>query len=502
MTIRIGKKTIDPDNPQTEDLDPELEEQTDAGDESPSEFDFDSMLSASSSYDGDFVEFDGDDEDGQRINTSSQKNLALQLIANIIHVGDVKTLHEYTPPKGALSQGDLDLFNCLGSYAKKYRTLPSIEDLESFCKAEGVEFFGLPAADETTTTGYLYDQVMVNAQDERLTGYIKKALIARDEGETPLNRTKDLMHDLTRVLRLDPEVSKSNPIAKAVQVGIRHKQKLLKKSSQGVPFGLPTFDRETGGWGENTVNIIAARPSIGKTFMALKAALSAFKEGKRVKVFSAEMTEEQLWNRFFSMLAGIESNKISKFGLSTNEAKHLQAVIEDFTELVESGDYYIDMRHPSGKFTPVDIHQECMRDEIEFLVVDAAYLVQHENDYLNTKTWDKIREVINQIKLDIASPLKIPVVATYQLIDDVDKYTDPDQITLGDLYGGDTMAQIASTVMALWQDPSKTDPRLYMKILKGRDGEANLRGLWINWIFETMLFDEWEETTDLKDVEL
>ncbi|APD18935.1 hypothetical protein [Vibrio phage J14] len=41
-----------------------------------------------------------------------------------------------------------------------------------------------------------------------------------------------------------------------------------------------------------------------------------------------------------------------------------------------------------------------------------------------------------------------------------------------------------------------------MKILKGRDGEANLRGLWINWIFETMLFDEWEETTDLKDVEL
>ncbi|APD18940.1 hypothetical protein [Vibrio phage J14] len=99
--IKIGKKTIDPDNPQTEDLDPELEEQTEAGGESPSEFDFDSMLSASSSYDGDFVEFDGDDEEGQKINTSSQKNLALQLITNIIHVGDVKTLHEYTPPKGA-----------------------------------------------------------------------------------------------------------------------------------------------------------------------------------------------------------------------------------------------------------------------------------------------------------------------------------------------------------------------------------------------------------------
>ncbi|APD18937.1 hypothetical protein [Vibrio phage J14] len=37
------------------------------------------------------------------------------------------------------------------------------------------------------------------------------------------------------------------------------------------------------GWGENTVNIIAARPSIGKTFMALKAALSAFKEVKSVQ---------------------------------------------------------------------------------------------------------------------------------------------------------------------------------------------------------------------------
>ncbi|APD18939.1 hypothetical protein [Vibrio phage J14] len=58
--------------------------------------------------------------------------------------------------------------------------------LESgFYKSEGVEFFGLPAADETTTTGYLYDQVMVNAQDERLTGYIKKALISRDKAKHP-----------------------------------------------------------------------------------------------------------------------------------------------------------------------------------------------------------------------------------------------------------------------------------------------------------------------------
>lgn len=500
--IKIGNKTIgddaNPDALLTEPSTDETTTQSTGGD------DFDALLGFSDSgSDEEFVEWNEDDGDsGLTIGNSQDKNLTLQMIANLIEFGSITDLHALTPPKGALSVGDRTLFDQLLQYASEFRQLPSFSDYEDYCSRNNVEFFGLPSPNKDQGLGFLYDKLMTKAQDERLTGYIQKALIARDEGLTPLERTRDLMGDLSSVLKLDPEVAKANPVAKAVSVGVRHREKLLLKGAQGVPFGLPTFDKETGGFADNTVNIIAARPSIGKTFLALKAALSAFRNGKRVKVYSMEMTEEQLWNRFFAMVAGIESNKISKFGLSTNESRRLDIVIKEFTAMIESGDYYIDMVHPTGKFTPTNIYQECVRDEVDFLVLDAAYLIQHDNDYLNTKTWDKIREVINQIKLDIAAPLKIPVIATYQLIDEVDKYTDADKITLGDLYGGDTMAQIASTVMALWQDPSRTDPRLLLKFLKGRDGEANLRSLWINWIFETMAFDEWEETEDLSEAEL
>lgn len=505
--INLGKNKVIGDEEETNFFEEETEqtEPTEETTHATDGDDFDSLLEASDGSDSgeDWEEWaEPDGESGLTIGNSSDKNLALQMIANLIAEGSVTDLHALTPPKAALSVGDRELFDQLLGYTSKFRKLPSRDDYEEFCKKNNVEFFGLPQPNTEQGLGFLFDKLMTQAQDEKLTGYIQKALIARGEGIEPLDRTRDLMHDLAGVLRLDPEVAKANPVAKAVAVGIRHKEKLLMKGAQGVPFGLPTFDKETGGFADNTVNIIAARPSVGKTFIALKAAIAAFRAKRRVKVYSMEMTEDQLWNRFFAMIAGIEANKISKFGLSTNEEKRLNIVISEFREMVESGEYYIDMKHPTGKFTPTDIYQECVRDEIDFLVVDAAYLVQHDNDYLNTKTWDKIREVINQIKLEIAAPLSIPVIATYQLIDEVDKYTDSDKITLGDLYGGDTMAQIASTVIALWQEPSRTDPRLYMKFLKGRDGEANLRGLWLNWIFETMAFDEWEETENLADAEL
>ncbi|AEH21887.1 VHS1074 protein [Vibrio phage 1] len=445
----------------------------------------------------------GEESGGLRIGVGnkSEKNIALQLMSNLLSFGTVRDFHEHQPPRAALSVGDQELFETLSNYASKYGVLPSEDDFRQYAEDAGIEFPGLPSPKEDQGHGYLLDKLLENAQDTKLTGYIQKALINRTEGIKPLDRTRELMDDLTKVMRLDPEIAKQDPVAAAVSVGIRHRQKLLLKEAQGVPFGLETFDTEAGGFVPNTVNIIAARPSIGKTFLAMKAAISAYEIGKRVKFVSMEMSETQLWDRFFAMRAKIEPNKISKFGLSTREQKRLDAEIEKFQEEIESGERFITWR-PSGKYTPTDIYNECVRDEIDFLVLDAAYLIQHENDFLNTKTWDKIREVINEIKLKIASPLNIPVIATYQLIDEVDKYTDHDKITLGDLYGGDTMAQIASTVMALWQDPGRNDPRLYMKFLKGRDGEANLRGIWINWIFQTMLFDEWHEVEDLSEAQL
>ncbi|AUR81114.1 replicative DNA helicase [Vibrio phage Ares1] len=450
-------------------------------------------------------ESDGGEESGGLrigVGNKSEKNIALQLMSNILAFGTVREFHEHQPPRAALSVGDQELFDTLNDYSSKYGTLPSEEDFRQYAEDAGIEFPGLPSPKDDQGHGYLLDKLLENAQDTKLTGYIQKALVSRNEGVKPLERTRELMDDLTKVMRLDPEIAKQDPVAQAVSVGLRHRQKLLLKEAQGVPFGLETFDTEAGGFVPNTVNIIAARPSIGKTFLAMKAAISAYEIGKRVKFVSMEMSETQLWDRFFAMRAKIEPNKISKFGLSTREQKRLDAEIEKFQEEIESGDRFITFGHPSGKYTPTDIYNECVRDEIDFLVLDAAYLIQHENDFLNTKTWDKIREVINQIKLKIASPLNIPVIATYQLIDEVDKYTDHDKITLGDLYGGDTMAQIASTVMALWQDPGRNDPRLYMKFLKGRDGEANLRGIWINWIFQTMLFDEWHEVEDLSEAQL
>src|SRR5690606_21654567 len=84
-----------------------------------------------------------------------------------------------------------------------------------------------------------------------------------------------------------------------------------KQDITGVPCGILSIDQVTHGWQEGDLIIIAARPGMGKTGMALTFARNTavnFKKG--VAIFSLEMTSEQLFNRLLSIESEIDSSRI------------------------------------------------------------------------------------------------------------------------------------------------------------------------------------------------
>jgi replicative DNA helicase len=108
--------------------------------------------------------------------------------------------------------------------------------------------------------------------------------------------------------------------------------KLIKKeiSLIGVPSGFTKFDRLTGGFKKKELTIIAGRPSMGKTALALQIAKNATELHNPVGIFSCEMSEDELARRFLSGVSGRSNVELIS---GKCNIKHLRVASEPLCQL-------------------------------------------------------------------------------------------------------------------------------------------------------------------------
>ena len=106
-----------------------------------------------------------------------------------------------------------------------------------------------------------------------------------------------------------------------------------KSSLTGIPSGFYDLDKETAGFHEGELIIIAARPGMGKTAFALNVATNAaMSTDKAVAIFNLEMTAEQLVNRMISAVGQIEGSKFQNGMLNSNDWKKYNEAISQLAE--------------------------------------------------------------------------------------------------------------------------------------------------------------------------
>lgn len=108
----------------------------------------------------------------------------------------------------------------------------------------------------------------------------------------------------------------------------------------GIPYGIGPIDEYTG-FRPSTLNILAARPSIGKTALALDVAHRQADSNVPVYFFSLEMSKEQLWRRLLCRVAGVSATKMVKGQLSPAEWAKLSAAETDIRTR-ERYPFYVD----------------------------------------------------------------------------------------------------------------------------------------------------------------
>lgn len=223
----------------------------------------------------------------------------------------------------------------------------------------------------------------------------------------------------------------------------------IKKVSEdgkalGIPSGYENVDVVTGGWQKGDLNIIAARPGMGKTALALALAKNpAMQHNIPVGIFSLEMTAKRLVGRLASSESEISSTKISQKSLSHAE---LMRMTGRCFKLNESPIYIDDT--PGLKFSQLRaLAKKLVWDfKVEMIIIDYLQLM-HGDERGNRE--QEISYISRNLKV-LAKELNIPIIALSQLSRKVEDREDRRPL-LSDLRESGAIEQDADNVIFLFR---------------------------------------------------
>lgn len=211
-----------------------------------------------------------------------------------------------------------------------------------------------------------------------------------------------------------------------------------------INTGFKKLDDKIGGLKPGDMAILAARPSMGKTALALNIAQNIGETGKNVAIFSLEMSKEQLTDRLICATMGVDNWKLNKGLLEDEEFMRMG----DALERLSRANIYID-DSPMGNLLEIKSKARRLKIEsgLDFLVIDYLQLMGGGNPMNRVQ---EISEISRGIK-SLARELQVPILALSQLSRAVESRTTKEPI-LSDLRESGSIEQDADVVMMIYRE--------------------------------------------------
>ncbi len=219
---------------------------------------------------------------------------------------------------------------------------------------------------------------------------------------------------------------------------------------KGTPSGFKDLDKITGGFQAGDLIILSARPSMGKTALALNFAINSItkRNGKgTVAIFSVEMPKEQLMRRILSSQCQINSAELSRAIADESKADKIQAVFQRLS----SYNLFID-DSSSIKLSDIQAKTRNLKkqhDDLQLVVVDYIGLVQSNNSKGDNRQ-QEVADISRGLKA-LARELEVPVICLAQLSRLVER-RDNKRPMLSDLRESGAIEQDADLVLFIYRD--------------------------------------------------
>jgi len=217
----------------------------------------------------------------------------------------------------------------------------------------------------------------------------------------------------------------------------------------GVTSGFTDIDNITHGFQKGDLIILAARPSMGKTALALNFLVNAaIKQNITTAMFSVEMPAEQLMQRMISAQSGVNGDKLrsldlsdkdwTKIDVAANQLSKAKIFVDD-TSAIKLGDLAVKARKLKS-----------LHDDLSLIVVDYLQIVKASEQAAREGSQKEITEISQGLKA-LARELEVPIIALSQLSRDNEK-RDNKRPMLSDLRGSGAIEQDADLVMFIYRE--------------------------------------------------
>jgi replicative DNA helicase len=339
-----------------------------------------------------------------------------------------EAINQITVAQELATQGRLEAVGGAGFLSLLVERLPTSLHIEHYARIVhrlSVDRRLIAAAGQIAAIGYEADADLDSALNKA-----EDALFRVRRGESP----RDFMH----IRRILEQYWEESSIAGA---GLEEPGRL-----QHVDTGFPAVDELLGGMQRSDMIILAARPSLGKSSLALGIARNAaLEQGAQVAVFSLEMSKEQLVQRLLSMEAEVESKRVRLRQYTPLQERRVM----DATGKLSGLPIYID-DSPASRVVEMRSKARRLHQErgIDLIIVDYLQLIRGDG-----RSENKVQEIsdISRALKALAREMECPVLAVSQLSRAVEQRPSH-QPMLSDLRESGSIEQDADVVMFIYRD--------------------------------------------------
>ncbi len=380
---------------------------------------------------------------------------------------DLVTLKEHLTLRGSLEK--IGGISFVVEVANLVPSIGSVEYYAAIVRDKAVQRRMIKMAEDLRSKCY-----QGNAETDEILASAQQAMIEISQGRS----TRGLVHiqgyldeGLERLDRLDKQ----------------RREGVDANDVTGIPTGFIDIDRRTSGLHPAELIILAARPAMGKSSLALNIAQNvAVKAKKNVAIFSLEMPGVQVANRMLSSEARMSAEKIKKGNIKDDEwGKMAEAV----GVLGQAGIYVDD----TSNITVGEIGARCrklmLEKGLDLVVIDYLQLISGSGKGANRQ--QEITEISRSLKI-LANDLNIPIIALSQLSRASDK--EKREPVLSDLRDSGAIEQDADVVMFLhregyYHEDAEEPNKAKCNFAKHRNGEVGYD--YLTWLGEYTMFANW-----------
>jgi replicative DNA helicase len=249
----------------------------------------------------------------------------------------------------------------------------------------------------------------------------------------------------------------------------------------GVATGFGDLDQLTTGFQPSDLIVLAARPSVGKTSLALNIAEhAAVRDGKTVGIFSLEMSKEQLVLRLLSSVASIDSQRLRSGFLEELDFARIAPALQALSD----APVFID---DTPNISTMELRTKARRLQAErgldLLIVDYLQLMQATSNTRDANRVQEVSEISRGLKA-LARELRVPVIALSQLSRQPEM-RESREPRLSDLRESGAIEQDADLVLFLWREKERSADEadgdgevVNLRLAKHRNGPTGEVKLW------------------------